>query len=378
MDDDKERRHHSNPTSQTLRPDFDRLVENKHGLECFASFCEKNFVAECLACFMDIKTYKDFFLESTDANVTNNHQPKSPVKTLLQLGKAIRTRLKSALGKNEADRPFDDGMSSCTTNTQMNERGWSCFEDNVSVTSFATTSELTLDGVDELVCRVREISQQSLENAYNMALLIISQYLSPNSPTALTVDLESKREILSNTNLLSLEGFLSWPSISDKIVLFEKIELEILLLLNNEIIPKFSRSDDWLNFVKEDYESALRCCYLEDIAQLDRIKFTKQDFMRDAITMKDLEVAEMFSQGKALVFHYVIMQFTSSLFEHASINSLVKTFHTSIFWHNKNVSVYSLVRAQTMWTKRAYQLASFTSPKLLATCRVLQNLPYQL
>nr|CAG4719688.1 unnamed protein product [Naegleria fowleri] len=78
----------------------------------------------------------------------------------------------------------------------------------------------------------------------------------------------------------------------DLIMFFDQIEVQLLLLLKDDVFPRFVRSTNWLNFLKQYPHDALECAKTEDIEDLKKMRFTKDDFQRVRLQPSDFERCE--------------------------------------------------------------------------------------
>lgn len=181
----------------------------------------------------------------------------------------------------------------------------SLFDDASSITSYETSNSISVRSPLSLLRFPSndDKERQLQEKVYYCVLQMIDNYLKDGAPSGINVDGSSKRQILNNDSLASLNRFTHDLDFMTKYNLFNRVELQLLLLIKGDVLPRFAQSEMWQQFVLQNGKLADSCCYPEDLQKVERLKYRKADFLREYITNKDLEFSEMAAGDMSCLQH---------------------------------------------------------------------------
>ena len=126
-----------------------------------------------------------------------------------------------------------------------------------------------------------------------MSLNIISSFLKNTAAKEINLDRSTKAMFAENPKLNSFESYCNDLTSNEKLDLFRNIELQLLLSLRDDVLPRFVRSSNWQQFVIDNLTAANECCDKEDIEKVNKLKLKREDFARERITRKDFNFCEL-------------------------------------------------------------------------------------
>lgn len=164
-----------------MRPNLEKILKHSIIGECFRKYCSKTMVVESLDCLIDIRNYKNIL---NNINLNNN----------------------------------------INNNINLN---------NNNINNINNINNLNNNNEIEIYT-----------NAYNIILKIIKLYLN-NDIKEINIDNYSKLKILTNESLKSIENYINNLTILEKLEIFDNIEMEMIILLKVDVLPRFVRSQEW-------------------------------------------------------------------------------------------------------------------------------------
>ncbi|KAL9642350.1 hypothetical protein ABK040_007348 [Willaertia magna] len=117
---------------------------------------------------------------------------------------------------------------------------------------------------------------------------IINEYIEQHSQYEINIDSQTRKRIITKSQQQQLTF-----TTTENFDIFDKIEFQLLLLLESDVLSRFARSKLWHKFVIENSEIATNCCSLEDLELLKSLKYTKEDIKRKYLSMKEIQFADM-------------------------------------------------------------------------------------
>ncbi|KAF0973423.1 hypothetical protein FDP41_008127 [Naegleria fowleri] len=170
-------------------------------------------------------------------------------------------------------------------------------EDIESVTSDNTASTTNSDTILHPSATVK-----IYEKAYLLMIEIMDNFLRNGADSEINIDGQSKHRLFGNAALQNMQSYIDMDLLV-KYILFDQVELELLLLVKEDILPRFAQSEIWQNFVLENGDVANSCCYPEDVEKVLKLRYRKEDLLREYITQKDLDFSEMAASDMSCLKH---------------------------------------------------------------------------
>jgi len=134
--------------------------------------------------------------------------------------------------------------------------------------------------------------EKQYEKLHEFFMQMIETYFTEGSGKEINIDGFSRKQILDHSDI-SPSKFIHDLDYTSKYYMFDRVELQLLLLLKGDVLPRFSQSDMWQNFVLENGDIANDCCYPEDLEKMKSLRYTKFDFEREQVTQKELDFCDM-------------------------------------------------------------------------------------
>ncbi|KAG2378202.1 hypothetical protein C9374_008345 [Naegleria lovaniensis] len=201
-----------------------------------------------------------------------------------------------------------DSMAGAALETNHSEdpKPFSLFDDATSITSYETSTSMSVRSplsFFRISNQDHEKERQLQEKLYYFALQMVENYIKDGAPYGINVDGSTKRHIENHESLASMNRFTFDMDFMSKYNLFNRVELQLLLLIKGDVLPRFAQSELWQEFVLKNGKLADACCYPEDLQRVEQLKYRKADFLREFITNKDLEFSEMAAGDMSCLQH---------------------------------------------------------------------------
>ncbi|KAG2392428.1 hypothetical protein C9374_012680 [Naegleria lovaniensis] len=281
-----------------MRPDFEKILElGGSVLECFREFASSQHVLESLDCLLDIKKYKQMILKLQNENQQWDESRSSSSNTSAN---SDEIRL---LNKVENDKVLNTSQLS-----EVNMLTPTTSSSPTSVTpqrSSVSTSTNSKHSKRPFLTENSNDRSSKEEHAFHFAHDILKKYIKEDSEYGINIDGLTRNNLLKHNLFSSVENFkqvgiYEWET---ALSIFNQVELQLILLLKSDVLPRFSQSEKWQHFVLQNGELADSCCYAEDLERVERLKFRKQDFMREYVSQKEIDFCEMAAGDMSCLQH---------------------------------------------------------------------------
>ncbi|KAL9642353.1 hypothetical protein ABK040_007351 [Willaertia magna] len=249
-----------------LRPEIHKLLENELPSRVFINFCKNNYAGESIECFLMMEEYKKLLKEILPPFLI-------PEKQL------------TVDGWGNDLRPLQNSLQQeyLTQNNLQQEEILHIIEENIQNNNTTTTLQNITNNLQD----TNTLQNNNLDKILKLLQKINTTFILETSEHTINIDSKTRtsteQNIYNFTNLTTLQ----------KINLFIDVEFQILLMLTSDVLPRFVRSQKWHEFIQKNTEIATKCCSLEDLELLKKLKYTKKDLKRNIVTIKDLQFSEM-------------------------------------------------------------------------------------
>ncbi|KAG2379123.1 hypothetical protein C9374_007761 [Naegleria lovaniensis] len=193
---------------------------------------------------------------------------------------------------------FEDKHILYTTTAHTNMDAESVTSDNTG----STTNSVSTMIENTILHQYSSNAVKNYEKSFVLMREILDTFLMNEAESEINIDGQSKYRLLGNAALLNLQSYIEMDLMT-KYTLFDQVELELLLLVKEDILPRFAQSEEWQNFVLEHGDIANSCCYPEDVKKVLKLRYRKEDLLREYISQKDIDFSEMAASDMSCLKH---------------------------------------------------------------------------
>jgi len=165
-----------------------------------------------------------------------------------------------------------------------------------SIVSQQAVLQTSQEQIDPSISKVDH--NEESHKVINLALALNTSVDSISNQVQLTA--RSDNSLNTSTYNIGLIGSFAVPTsplvktddFKDVETFFDQVEMLLLLLLKDDVFPRFVRSKNWFTFLRMHPQDAKECAKKQDIEDLKRMRFDMCDFRRMRVTSMDFERCE--------------------------------------------------------------------------------------